>query len=248
MNSEGRSLKFEKSPVGPEKKPAPTEVEIISEIKIGGGQFGEIFEAEAKIGTKNRNFVIKKFKDVPGIGDAPSRSAEEVAAVAFENYGYAKKSGLKVFPTYRLGEDKKSILMTNANLGEQVCIGLNDDSPRLKDFGMNKLDYIANANDCAELLMNQVRKATQAGISLRNDSFLFLVDKRNPEVLDFVIGDLDNVMRSKQEQKKLLQSNIMHAFTALDLFIRRSVVADRRQEYESWAHNLEGAYLVELED
>ena len=165
---EGQIMSF--SRISPFGKDTSTKVRIDSERRIGGGVFGDTYEAQVTVGNHKRTFVIKRFRIVAGL------TPEENATEAMRNYDAAKKAGLKVFPTYRLGEDKKSILMTSGNTQDSVCIGTGGDSPKIEDILGTRIEQIAD--DDLHLLVDGVfSQAIQAGehnIVLPADAYFFL--------------------------------------------------------------------------
>lgn len=79
---------------------------IISEEQIGHGSFGNVYETVLDIGGHKKRMAIKRFH-----GEGPSSNPWHDAEIAFQNYGKCKDAGLKVFPTCRLGQDRRSMLI-----------------------------------------------------------------------------------------------------------------------------------------
>src|SRR3989338_1172027 len=104
-----------------------SDIEIIKKTPLGGGAYGEISQVIVRVGNVDRTFVLKEFKD-------RGKSAELFARRAFETHTKLKQAKLKVFPTYRLSEDGRSILMTSGHSEEFICLGTNKGSRSLKDF------------------------------------------------------------------------------------------------------------------
>ncbi len=163
-----------------------TAVQIENERKIGSGAFGTCYEADVTIGKHKRKLVIKRFYSARG---------EEEAANAMRNYEVAKKAGLKVFPTHRLGEDRKSILMTNGSTQTSVCIGINVDSPTTESLFGKRIEHIADEDlyKFTDEAFQQAVLAGKKGITFDKDAFFFFVDRATQSKIDFIIGDLDMV-------------------------------------------------------
>lgn len=177
---------------------------------IGSGQIGDVYEAEINIGNKIKMFVIKKFKDIEGV------SATQHANEAFKGYKLAKEAKLKVFPTYRLGEDKESILMTRPNLGDYFVFSPGRDVPdkiRDAEIKLSKEDV----SKIAHKVFEEAIKASNAGIELYFDSYFFILNKKTTQDVDFLIGDFDNV--KKKTSDRLLHENIMNAHYVLKCFV-----------------------------
>lgn len=162
-----------------------TLVNILNERKIGEGTTGTTYETDVLVGGRKRKFIIKRFKGSTVI-------AKKNTVRAIENYQMAKKAGLKVFPTYRLGEDGTSILMTNANVDSTICVDTLSYSS-LPSRGGTKIEI---DDDKFEKLANgvfqQAGLAAKHGIYVPVDTFFFLINTETKDV-DFVLGDLDTI-------------------------------------------------------
>ncbi len=169
-----------------------TEVEIISEKKINGGNFGNIFDAVVEIGGHKKRFIIKKYLANEW------RSATQRASFAFENYSRAKKAGLRVFLTFRIGEDNESILMTTGFKDNQICIGSkNHRRVTVESFGRPKIKEFSNLDRFLEEFFTEGLKAAHEGIEIYKDDVpFFILTKDEPTEIDFVFGDMDNLIKA----------------------------------------------------
>lgn len=157
-----------------------TQIQIVGEKYIGGGTFGKIYLADTLVARRPRRFVIKRYK-----GD--TLAAERFAKKALTNYQRAKEAGLKVFPTYRMGEDGRSILMTDGHGDSTICLSNNRTLPEL---GIPQIANAAISPSLIEGVIAQAKKASEKRILIPNDAYFFIYD-RSAQTTDFVIGDLD---------------------------------------------------------
>jgi hypothetical protein len=189
----------------------------ISDLKIeegkniGSGSFSNIYEVQVTVGDKVKPMILKRFKD-NDLG-TPSENAQR----AFGNYALAKRVGLKVFPTYRLSEDKQSILMTDAGKDADFCSAANN---TLHD--VRRIEKIENIKGIIQDLLGQARIASDNGITLLYDVPLFTIDKETRSKLDFYLGDFDLISRDS-EKARALRHNLDHLCAALTVFIQRYV-------------------------
>ena len=179
---EKKSISFEK-PTGQK-----TEVYIVSEIPIDGGSFGKIFKTVIRVGNLEEMFIVKKYRSNGSIWG--EEGAQNSAQNAFKNYYLAKKAGLKVFPTFRIGEDKKSILMTAGFSDDSICIGSNTNKG-IAHFERPRIKEIENLGKFLTAIFTEGIKAANNNISLYDDIFFFIISKTEPTKIDFVLGDLD---------------------------------------------------------
>lgn len=217
-----------------------TELKILEEKRIAGGAWGEVYDAEVQLGSRKLRFVIKRFD--PG-EECKIKDPHEAALASMQTYEKAKKANLKVFTTYRLGEDKKSILMTHAELKDRICIGTNTykerDNPfsgvvNLEAKGYERLKEIENfepdpkhpGDSFLEKIFGEAEKAREQGIFLPYESFFFLVDTSENKV-DFVIGDLDLVERNLL----MAEANADKVRIALADFIDTNVSPESKAKY-----------------
>ncbi len=147
-----------------------------------GGAFGAIYRADTEVLGRPRNFVIKKFR-----GDMVK--AKRDAERAFNNYRRAKKAGLKVFPTYRMGEDERSILMTDGNANSTIVLSNNIN---LQEIGLPLIKDEAITPALTDAIIEHAKLASQQNILIPNDAYFFLFNRGN-KTIDFTLGDLDKL-------------------------------------------------------
>ncbi|MFA6520286.1 MAG: hypothetical protein WCT44_01610 [Candidatus Paceibacterota bacterium] len=167
----------------------------ISEEKLldDTGGMGNIFTSIVNVRGKPKQFVIKKYNK----SYFSEKKSQELVRHAFEMYVLAKNSGLKVFPTFRIGTDGKSILMTDGFLNDQICIGSNGrfNMYRYGEEFMKKtvaLEFFLNA--CFQEALDAAAKGFKFAVA---DIYFFLLSKQEPRTLDFVIGDFDNLKKAE---------------------------------------------------
>jgi hypothetical protein len=212
----------------PNGKESASLVSIKSEVYLSQGAMGSVSVVEAEVKGKKKSFVLKKFKDKAGL------SAKELAKNAYDNYNNARKSGLRVFPTYRLSAQQTGILMTNGNLEGFACIGTNQESPKIdsKEFGLEKLNYIENFSDLIEILYEQAENSALAKIRFHDDCFMFLVNKGKTSLVDVVIGDMDNVTKTQENTLELKRRNFFAGLIAFKNFIQANMNKQEAPRYE----------------
>lgn len=192
-----------------------TQVNIIEETLMNKGAFGEISDAVVEINGRQKRFVIKKYMyDTEEI-------VEECTERAFRNYSLAKDAGLKVFPTFRLGEDKKSILMTTGFLEDQICIGSNN-FLNIQDFNQTFIGKIENEDEFLKSFFAEGLQAAKKGIIINDDVPFFIISKNKPTKIDFVLGDLDN-LRKASPTKTTGQINMRKIKSTLLEFNRKNI-------------------------
>ncbi len=187
--------------------------------KVSQGDYGDIYEVNGFVGSHGKKFIVKKFKG------KNEKITEYRATKAFQNYEVAKKAGLKVFTTYRIGEDRKSILMTNGNMESAVCIGNNKKSPKAKDLLGDKIGSLGDV-DFQTLVEGMYSQAILAGgqnIKVPADAYFFFVDTKTKSKVDFVIGDLDFVSKLPGKPPDRTRGNLDHALSSIDGFVQRNV-------------------------
>jgi hypothetical protein len=194
------------------------EVGIQQGVPIGRGSFGTVYEAVVTIGNHSRTMVLKKFRENE-VG-----TAEENALRAFRNYSRAKEAGLKVFPTYRLGEDQESILMSDGRSGVWFCAAGNNETQPYR------ISTLTNLEQVVEQLTEQSILAAAADLNLREDMLFFTVQRDSKSHLDFYFGDLDLLIRSAGRNRYSTQSeNLVKIQEALENFIEKYV--DNPEQY-----------------
>jgi hypothetical protein len=195
-----------------------TSVLINNEVKISEGRFGTIYEADISVGSQKKRFVLKRFK-------GSKEFAEEHANTAIQNYELAKGAGLKVFTTYRLGADKRTVLMTNGTTDTDFCIGSNKESPKIEEALGGKINNLSS--DAFIYLIDgvfsQALLAEQKNIILPNDAYFFLIDKASKSKVDFIIGDLDTIAKKSDTEPERIINNVSYAMLSLQGFILRNI-------------------------
>jgi hypothetical protein len=200
--------------------------------QIAQGHYGVIYETDLIIDGRKHAFAEKLFKN------NEYGTAEENAQRAFENYRMAQEAGLRVLPTYRLSADQKSILMT-AYFGDWACVAGNA-NPTLEELGTPRMKSIDNFSALLKTLFDEALKAAQHRIQFGNDLFLFLVNKQNPNSLDFLSGDVDQILTNVDEDEKtILAFNLEGIKVALKSFLEFNV-----ENPESYTQKL-GRYYKE---
>lgn len=207
-----------------------TEVEIISETFIGKGAFGEVFDTVIKIGGKKRRLIRKRYFDTLFANDRPS--AIENIKSAVKHYSMAKNAGLKVFPTFRINEDQKSILMTTGFSDDKICISRKEGNEFMSvtEFGKPLIKEIRNLDEFISKLFAEGLKAIKNGISIFHDVPFIILSKEEPTTIDFVLGDLDNLLE-KEKTKTEGKVNIMQLKFLLTLFNEKNVDPSFREEF-----------------
>ena len=212
-----KEYKFKLNPDDKEGVPVAFE----SFEKIGKGNFAEIFMVTIKIRNQLYPFIVKKF--FPRVFSA----AEDAVHI----WEVAKDHGLKVFSTYRLSEEGGMILMTMGHTEKWICIGTNEGSRLLSDFKENFMESIDNFPEILLAMLHEAEKAAKARIALSSDCFFFLVDRDKKRRLDFMIGDLDNVMQSSTNYDGLFFGNYANIKQALQFFIHNNLPPHKQGDY-----------------
>lgn len=197
-------------------------LKISDEKKINHGAWGNIYDCTAEVDGYKQRFIIKRYE--PNIENFRIRTPEEAAKHALENYALATKAGLKVFTTFRIGEDGKSILMTSGFSDNQICIGSNDDRIKVIKLGQPRIEKIENENldKFLENIFAEGLKAAEAGIGLDADIFFFIISKDKPKKIDFVVGDLDN-MEEVETSKSVGFANMGFIADTLEEFCENNI-------------------------
>lgn len=195
--------------------------------KIDEGTYGNIFIVMVQVRNHVRRFVLKKFKIRDSIDD-PQRDSIDALA----NYQALKSAGLKVFPTYRISENKDSILMTCGNSDDWTCIGSNANTCRLSYFEEDDIDEITNLDELIGELSTQAEKAAKAGLQVFSPIYFFLVHKKDKGRLDFVLGDLDAIEHNTfLNFWKLWEWNVNAALFALKQFMEINLKAAGKEDH-----------------
>lgn len=198
---------FEKSISFKKHTGKETVVRVVSETLINKGNYGKIFDTVIEIGGKRKRFIVKKYFDPETSEiDPPSDNLDGSinAQSALKKYSFAKKAGLKVFPTFRIGEDKKSILMTTELSEDQICVSSNnkrnqqdqdkENQDEEKKFMIDRIED-EDLNKFLENIFAEGLKAGEKGLQIYRDLPFFIVSKSNPTKIDFILGDFDMLRR-----------------------------------------------------
>jgi hypothetical protein len=195
---------------------------------LGRGGIGEVHEVLVDLNGKKFTMALKEFKN-PEYKRYYDNNMNQGTdpEIAFKHYQDAKKAGLKVFKTYRLSKDRKSILMTNGNDQKIICLGITDQDKKVWDEvfeGQERIKSIDNLDEFLNNLYEEVVKATKKNFDLGFDSVFFLIDRKTKTHLDFVFGDMDGL--EKKEKKISLYNVLMDNYGimgAVETFIEQYV-------------------------
>ncbi|MDD5750030.1 MAG: hypothetical protein PHU56_00030 [Candidatus Pacebacteria bacterium] len=214
-------------------------VKIVSKKKIGRGIFGEVSFSETEIvnndKVKNKNFAVKLFK------------SEERALKALNNFKKLKESGLKVFTTYRLAEDGKSILMTYGDKPGSLLVSFNR-SENLKYLENHPIKEIAGFGEFIDSMGEHAKLAADKKIIIPNDAYFFSVSDtadQDTKSMDFIIGDLDTITYPNQEgfdgnsdrkvfqnkESRIAEINLYYIGRALGCFVETCIDKSSKPKY-----------------
>lgn len=179
-----------------------------------------MYEVEVMVGRKKRLFVVKRF-------DKNGENAERYAREALANWKTAKEAGLKVFPTYRIGDDNRSVLMTEGGGGEKRMFIASNNSNLLEAHGASSL--LAGITDARKLFLDlfmEAVKAAEHNIAVHNDAVFFLVPENEPcPRVDFILGDTDclkkEINRKSRDRRRM--DNLVAFYGAIEFFIRNNI-------------------------
>jgi len=203
---------YKKIPEG-ETKETGRKVDVEVKKFISRGSWGSASEALIDMGGKSGDFVVKDY------------GSEEGAVRALKNYLVAKEAGLKVFTTFRINKDKKVVLMTTGHTEEWVCLGSNQEGRAgdLKFFDLPKLNSITNFDQFLEDYFEQAEIAARNNIYIHGDVPFFMVErKKDDAILDFVLGDYDN-LTLKVNVEMLLDENRRGLLSPLIIFLAHNI-------------------------
>lgn len=216
---------------------------VVEEVLFADGAFGKVFYTLVDTGQHKisgdrilKRFIVKKYShshsDAISDEDYEDRIKEDTKH-AFQNYTFAKKAGLKVFPTFRMGEDEKSILMTTGFSDDKICVGTNS-LLKTEDFEKPLIKNIANVDNFLDSFFKEGSKAAQRGIGFYFDNFFFMLSKEEPTKIDFVLGDFDNLQKWKgRDENKISEENMENIKHALEDFCQRNIDSSFREEFLS---------------
>ncbi|HWA31989.1 MAG TPA: hypothetical protein VG694_00850 [Candidatus Paceibacterota bacterium] len=209
-------------------------VKIVSEKPLNESRsYGKIFDTVIEVGGHERNFVVKKY--LPGyesdrLNAGDEQHIKDTTQNAFRYYTLAKKAGLKVFTTFRISEDQKSILMTSGFLDNNICLGSNN-VPGIKDFNHPPIGNIENVDEFLQNFFSEGLKAAKSRLELYSDAYFFIVSRDNPTKLDFVLGDLDNLVEKEKPMKETGFYNIEHIKDMLIEFCGKNITPEYAKNF-----------------
>lgn len=169
---------------------------------IGHGHFGNVDSMEVKVGDRERKFVRKTFKE--NGTDRPEDSLKN----SLDMYALLKNTGIRNIPTtYRKISDTE-VLMTDLNTEGKIALSThhnNKNNVLIKNESIKiesiDIDFIKNLID---KIKDDLRKATQNGIIIPGDAYMFRVPSKitsfaveNSGSVDVVIGDFDDIRRHR---------------------------------------------------
>lgn len=196
---------------------------VIEGKKLGSGNYGDVSEVEIEKGKHKIKLATKDYsKDLD--------NAEMRAERAYKNYLLVKSAGLKVFPTMRISEDKKKLLMT---LGTNANNFIVSKGSEIKWEKIKKLD---NLDSLITNLKDNIKKASLSDILLESDLYFLLINKSKPNKVDFVIGDYDLIRSIKDNKHRYgigyaLSTNVKNTIINLRELISMYVEEKYKKEY-----------------
>lgn len=194
---------------------------VNKESSKSSGAFGVVYDVDLQLpgSEKTYHFVLK---EMHGSGE----QAEEKVDNAINNFLRAKQAGLRVWTTYRMSEDGKSILMTTGNMkGWKVLQSqrVGESLPKMNPPSMNNFKSLL-----VKYYGDAVKAATNK-ISIAADVPFFLVQE---DSIDFVLGDLDLLEKSDQDPKKMLRQNLQNLHAILTRFFEDNYKGEADQFIE----------------
>jgi len=165
-----------------------------------GGAFGTVYAVDVQLpGVKEKHqFALKELH-------SPNPNV-------IKNYNRAKEAGLRVWKTYRVSEDNKSILMS---VGSSEGWRLMGENSKLTEQERADFLPITNFDSFLNTYYKDAIKAADHKISIAGDVPFFRVKK---DQLDFVLGDLDQLEDSQKEYEQTLHKNLQSMHSRLVVF------------------------------
>ncbi|MFA6256682.1 MAG: hypothetical protein WC646_00010 [Candidatus Paceibacterota bacterium] len=180
---------------------------ITGKLEESRGAFGKVYSVNVEVpgmeGPAPR-FALKEYRN------------EELALSSHQNYVRGRDSGLKVWRTYRLGADGKSVLMSTSNSQEWRVMG---DRNTLSAEEVKVFLPIENFEGFLNAYYEQAVKAAEKHIAIGGDVPMFLVNKNK---LDFILGDMDQLDKSDSEPQELLPQNLQGMHSRLVVFLEEN--------------------------
>lgn len=185
---------------------------INENLQESSGAFGTVYAVDVRVSGSEENhpFVLKEFH---GAGTDVARKA---ARASLLSHRLAKQAGLKVWNTYRISEDGESILMSTGNVDDWQVMG---GSNRLTAEQQSELLKIEDLGKFLEGYYKEAQKAAEKHISISSDVPFFRV--RGNEI-NFVLGDLDQLTMSDEDEKKILKNNLQNMHSRLTVFLENN--------------------------
>lgn len=202
-----------------EKSDKGVEVELTKKEELGKGAFGTASSVAIETGKHKFPFVLKEYNN------------ELSAKDELQKYIDAKEAGFKVFPTFRISEDGKKVIMTTGHTNEWVCIGSNNENVggSLESLGLSKIKSLDTEGFDSFLknYFNQAVIAAQNKFSVAFDAPFFLTERNNKDnvKIDFVLGDLGQVGKnlSGDDDRRRNMKNVTNLKVAVTDFIKKNL-------------------------
>lgn len=165
-----------------------------------GGAFGTVYAVDVQLpGVKEKHqFALKELH-------SPDPNV-------IRNYNRAREAGLKVWKTYRVSEDNRSILMS---VGSSEGWRLMGENSKLTEQERADFLPISNFDSFLDTYYKDAIKAADHKISIAGDVPFFRVKK---DQLDFVLGDLDQLEDSPKDTEQTLHENLQSMHSRLVVF------------------------------
>lgn len=201
-------------------KNPPFEGVVEKKQNLGQGFFGKVYrvniEKNNPVGRRSRKaeFALKEYHPDD---EYPEMTINDTTH-AFANYKILKKAGIKTFRTYRISEDKKSILMTLKETDGWYIFDPSE-SQIVEYLDITKRSEILNFDNFIEDIINNIKLLNLNNITIDKDCPFFLVKEKNEKLeVDFIIADVDLI-----EQHQNIEKNKQVFIDALERFIRKII-------------------------
>ena len=210
--------------------------------KIWGWLYGAVYKLETIKGNHKRYFAMKDYWYV----DAIQKRRQILNAYA--NYLLAKKAKMRVFPTMRINAQNNTLLMTLWSNEDFFLQSKDEKISELHQTNMiNDLDWFI------EKLVDNIQKSVVNWLYIGSDSYFFLINKKKPADLDFVIGDFDMNDVSRESRDRLLDHNVAHTKNAIHFFMDQYITSEEnrlkiQEEIYKKLDDFKNGYTIELND
>ena len=202
-----------------EKSRVFTADKVVRKEKLGQGKIAPVYVSEVWKDGVEYLFAVKDYDD------------EKKALTAFNGYLHAKAAGLAVFPTVRISEDHKQLLMTLGTNEKFFIVGEGS------EYKWKKAEAVLNILDVIMKVENDVLKATTKGLGIPSDSQFFLIKKSDPNNATYYLGDYDFLEHQNRfnlfSKKGLFIFNLEEAQNAVVDFASMYLEAEKVQEYRN---------------